>query len=244
MEQGRSVVWSQILQMRTPIEELCDSHPHLGAQLRAIWETLDHADSSKVNSQRRMEIASESEKLISHVRSLSGFERFLLPKKFEELREAARSGPIVILNASSLRCDALILASPSEIYHVPLEACPFEVLTSNQLMFRDTISGRAIQQKDVDRAFRPSPQSGTLTPDDVFRKVLGFLWTTVIEPCMNRIEYLQARYPYSFISEPMIINDLLVAIRKASSYTVVSHRSFRIPSHPCSWPIRSRWHGY
>ena len=40
---------------------------------------------------------------------MPGFESFLAPARFAVLRNAAQTGPVVVLNASPDRCDALIV---------------------------------------------------------------------------------------------------------------------------------------
>ncbi len=49
------------------------------------------------------------EELLVKIRGLPTFEHFLLPLSYDKLREAARDGPIIILNASDERCDAIIV---------------------------------------------------------------------------------------------------------------------------------------
>ena len=52
LEQARSVVWSQIHQMRTPLADLIDSYPDPGNRLSLIWGNLDAEDSSLPFEQR------------------------------------------------------------------------------------------------------------------------------------------------------------------------------------------------
>ncbi len=47
--------------------------------------------------------------MIEHIRSLPDFERFLVALTENELKAAAASGPVVIVNVSEYRCDALII---------------------------------------------------------------------------------------------------------------------------------------
>lgn len=48
---------------------------------------------------------------LREIREQPGFERFLTPPSEEQLLQAAADGPVVILNASSFRCDASIIDS-------------------------------------------------------------------------------------------------------------------------------------
>ncbi len=49
------------------------------------------------------------EQVIKNIRSLPGFDRFLLGPSEDELKAAAVSGPVVVINVSDYRCDALII---------------------------------------------------------------------------------------------------------------------------------------
>ena len=49
------------------------------------------------------------EKLIRSIRTLSGFDRFHFAPSEDELKPAAKCGPIVVINVSDHRCDTLII---------------------------------------------------------------------------------------------------------------------------------------
>ncbi|KAJ7692241.1 CHAT domain-containing protein [Mycena rosella] len=96
LEQGRSIVWSQLLQLRNPVDQLREVEPRLANRLA-------------------------QEDIVREIRGVSGFEEFLRPKKLKDLTATGGPGPIVILNMSSFRCDALIITSASsDVQHVPL----------------------------------------------------------------------------------------------------------------------------
>jgi hypothetical protein len=58
---------------------------------------------------RRMRLAREWDELIEQVRGQDGFEDFLRPPQLGTLLPAAEKGPVVIVNVSRWRCDALIV---------------------------------------------------------------------------------------------------------------------------------------
>jgi hypothetical protein len=58
---------------------------------------------------RRMALAREWDELVEQVQAIEGFEDFLRPPKIEQLLPAAAGGPVVIVNVSRWRCDALIV---------------------------------------------------------------------------------------------------------------------------------------
>ncbi|THU95134.1 TPR-like protein [Dendrothele bispora CBS 962.96] len=134
LEEGRSIVWKQLLQLRTPLDELPQQHPDLADELSRISLALDNAGTSKLQdidseikhrsveeeAQNHCKLAAKYEQLLKEVRELDGFGSFLRPKKFSELAPAARNGPVVVVNVAKLHCDALVLCTSGEIVHVPL----------------------------------------------------------------------------------------------------------------------------
>jgi len=60
---------------------------------------------------RRMALAREWDELVEQVRELDGFEDFLKPPKLAKLLPAAAEGPVVMVNVSRWRCDALIVTT-------------------------------------------------------------------------------------------------------------------------------------
>ncbi|WSP97044.1 CHAT domain-containing protein [Streptomyces sp. NBC_01232] len=59
--------------------------------------------------ERRMALAREWDELVERVRGTSGFEDFLRPPGLDDLLPAARGGPVVLVNISRWRCDAVIV---------------------------------------------------------------------------------------------------------------------------------------
>ncbi|KAJ6564423.1 hypothetical protein B0H19DRAFT_1067975 [Mycena capillaripes] len=118
-EQGRSIIWSQMLNLRSPVDLLRASHPRLGDELIRLSSYLDSAGTrenfrrssnpgnqlldSQVFGQRYHDHAHARNNLLKMIRSLSGFQTFLLPKTMSELYLAAREGPVVVLNTTEIR---------------------------------------------------------------------------------------------------------------------------------------------
>lgn len=67
----------------------------------------------------RRDAASRLEHCLHQIRQESGYERFLLEPTLDELQQSAKEGPIVILNATDLGCDAIIV-SASEFQAISL----------------------------------------------------------------------------------------------------------------------------
>jgi hypothetical protein len=139
LEQGRSVVWNQLLQLRTPVDKLCEEQPTLANDLLHVSTALERASSRDVSTQRlstqsnqdismeeeaqhHRRLAEKWEALVTKIRDIPGFEDFLQPKKLAQLCRAADAGPVVVVNVHKSRCDALILmAGLDDVMHIPLD---------------------------------------------------------------------------------------------------------------------------
>ena len=144
LEQGRSIVWGELFQLRSSYDELSCAYPDHACRLRELSTALEHASATREKSlsslsehaqnakhrgvesleqeaDRHRTIAIDRDKLLQDIRGFPGFERFLLHKEFSQLRASAHSGPVVILNAAESRCDALmVLTDVEDVIHVPL----------------------------------------------------------------------------------------------------------------------------
>ena len=183
LEQARSVVWTHILQLRSPLAEIEASCPEIAKRLIVIWKDLDSPDSRQIDSDQRVSLALESDQLIRQVREQHGLGRFLMPKLFPELEKSSLCGPVVILNASRYSCDALVLSPGAPLHRIRLEDCAFEKLSLIQLVFRSVILGLDLAEADMEKLWVNLPQVSS--GNDIFREILQFLWLSVVEPCVT-----------------------------------------------------------
>jgi hypothetical protein len=131
LEQGRSVIWGQLLQLRTPLDFLKSRHPELGQNLEHTLLHLEELESqwsitnmaikplgtqmlaskSGILAKSSHDLAYDRAQLLTKIRAQPGFETFMLPKPLSQLTPAACSGPIVMLVLSPVdnRCNALII---------------------------------------------------------------------------------------------------------------------------------------
>ena len=110
LELGRGVITGSLNEMRLDIFELQQKHPQYA---KKYIHLRDQFDTPKTSTQfqvdQRHKTAYEFEKLVQEIRTLHGFDRFLLAPSEDELKTAAKYGPIVIINVSDHRCDAMII---------------------------------------------------------------------------------------------------------------------------------------
>ena len=137
LEEGRSIVWSQVLQLRTPLDDLRQVNPELAQQLQDLSRDLEQTSLRQVSrnvrdtEQGMMAIEAEATRFrqlhetrletLGRVRALEGFEKFLLPQGLASLKKAAMHGPVIIINSTQSSCDALIITSTG-VEHVPVSS--------------------------------------------------------------------------------------------------------------------------
>ncbi|KAJ7915277.1 hypothetical protein B0H13DRAFT_1457822, partial [Mycena leptocephala] len=194
LEQGRSVIWNQLLNLRTPVDILDNSHPELAQQLLSLSFQLDGSgthvsdleptkstmhQSPQSSANQAHQNALAREQLLQKIRGLKGFERFLLPKTISELSQAAQHGPVVILNSTHGQCDALILIPglDDDVMHVALtNAKPMNVESMAQSLCHLVRGGpeRIVWKRE-----------GQMNPEEEFAQLLSELWLGIVKPVLE-----------------------------------------------------------
>ncbi|THU80722.1 hypothetical protein K435DRAFT_874071 [Dendrothele bispora CBS 962.96] len=176
LEEGRSIFWKQLLQLRTPLDEL-HQHPDIANELSGVSLALDNAGTSSIQNifqnidlainhrsveeeaQNHHGLAAQYEELLQKVRGLDGFGSFLRPKKFSELAPAARNGPVVIINVHHSCCDALVMHS--------------DLILSLK-------AGNAREPRQLPPDYNVS--------SSILKEILGKLWDFVAHPILSAAE--------------------------------------------------------
>ncbi|CAE6448240.1 unnamed protein product, partial [Rhizoctonia solani] len=200
LEQGRSVVWNQILQLRNPLDELYAAHPSLAEKVHQLSEELRkhkyYTEKSTPNvphweaaARKQHRLAEQYAQLVETIRQLPGFQGFLLPKRACELVSAARDGPVVIINIQELRCDALVIRPGfDDITHVPLPNLSHKRVNKAHTRMDQSYQYRTtIERSAGDRGVRPVQyESG-----DGFEEMLTMLWDCVVYPVLGHLDLLE-----------------------------------------------------
>ncbi|KAG8707101.1 hypothetical protein FRC08_000690 [Ceratobasidium sp. 394] len=203
-EVGHSIVWNQILQLRTPLDELRSVYPTLADKIQDVASQLDYASSAKpmrieslLNvatmeqaAQKHRQLASEWAQAIDDIRRLPGFHGFLAPPKIEELKGVAIDSIVVALNVHMRRCDALaLLPNSASIVHVPLPLLSDQVAHNLQGRLVNSLRG-ANYRHSQRRPVYPETDS-----NDEFEDVMGELWTIVVKPVLEKLGLIQNTPP-------------------------------------------------
>ncbi|KAG1829949.1 TPR-like protein [Suillus variegatus] len=174
VEQGRAVFWTQLARFSTPLDELSVSDGAgvaLAEEFRRLSFRLRNAfdQSTEDQSSQIRQLTMQWDDVVSRIRMLPDFSRFLLPPLFSDLQKAAEDGPVVIVNASQYCCDALIVLSDQNPFHVPISITQTEV-------------------SDLSSEFQSlSKQFGSLDAQLKLVSILRKLWHGVVGPVVQAL---------------------------------------------------------
>jgi len=127
-----------------------------------------------VGKQRREALA-EIEICADKIRQLSGYDRFQMSRELDELKLQATEGPILVVNVSNIRADAIIL-TPSEVRTLQL---PEELLKGAPLFSRHTSTLMiAVTNK----------RKATVIEEEPLGNFYSWLWTNCVKLVLNELE--------------------------------------------------------
>ncbi|MFG2953777.1 CHAT domain-containing protein [Streptomyces sp. NPDC048291] len=185
LEQGRGVLLAQAVGGRGGHDLLDRTRPELARRLRRLQDVLERrtfdwreppepSDPALTRAMARCSAAAaERETLLAEIRHLPGLERFLLSPDATELRAAAEHGPVVVVNVSRLRCDALVVTTGG------VRCVPLPGLTRDRLR----TAARA-HLRLVARLRRPGTPRQRTAAAETLRETLAWLWTAVAGPVL------------------------------------------------------------
>ncbi|KAI9441133.1 CHAT domain-containing protein [Lactarius psammicola] len=199
LERGRALLWSEMRDLRTSVDQLLQAHPHLAHKFAAVNRDLeeltksippsldlnidnDGADDLMVVDpfgrllQKQRELLKERNELISQIQVLPGFDDFLASPSFDTLCSAASYGPVIIINHSSYRSDILILLHDKTL---SLISTPDDFFRRASALKDDLLDARNKHTPDSD------PYNKTL------EYILKELYNLVGKPVIDRLRQLK-----------------------------------------------------
>ncbi|KAF5320627.1 hypothetical protein D9611_013727 [Ephemerocybe angulata] len=214
LEQGRCLVWTQLNNLRTPLDLLYTHDAALAKRITDTAKQLETAGSSRGQlhasmslgekisledkSRAHLDIAQQWDGLLKLARAIPGFESFLMPSPCSALmHHLPESGPIIVINMNENRCDALaLLAGLEEPLHIPLPNFSIRTastfcaildsqLRSHNLRVRDM---GAITPNDGERGIRPVP-IGKRGDDHPVHLVLRGMWEDLVKPILDALGF-------------------------------------------------------
>ncbi|KAG8917270.1 hypothetical protein FRC02_003207, partial [Tulasnella sp. 418] len=183
LEQGRTLLWSQMNRYRTPTDRLRNTHPELAAEFIRLSQQLESSATSRIlmessqltaeeETRKYRKIADNWSAVVEKIRQLDGFDTFLHPPQYSYLRTSSQNGPVIIVNVSSRRCDAIIIQAEGDPVLVPLP---------------DT------RRSDVHRhadKFLKVVKAGVVDRPQIFG-ILRALWDDIVQRVVSKLQELQ-----------------------------------------------------
>ena len=250
LEQARCLIWSQLNQLRTPVDDLRAHEPDLAQRFLNISSALESSGSrrgsgslstdapmsEKITLQEEahmhIKLAAEWDQLLEQIRRIPAFRDFLRPPRSSDLLNSLPpEGPIILVNVHKDRCDALALTSGSDApIHIPLPEFTHGQASELRDRLRSFLLSHRVRIQEEDRGGRPVTIGERINekPSDI-HLVLEALWLRVVRPILDGLSY-----PVSYISIHNLSHFQSPFIQDAccggpSSNLVVSYRSPCIP---------------
>ncbi|WP_274912080.1 CHAT domain-containing protein [Streptomyces sp. WZ-12] len=174
LERARGTLLTSALGFHGEDETLRATAPQLAARLAELRIALATVPAA---SDRRHQLAEQWGALLAEIRHLPGLDGFRRPPRLAALRPAAAGGPVVTVNTSPLRCDALILTS-SGVTAVPLPALSYDEAQTRAARFAE--AWRTAESPDAAPAARHAAQA-------YLRATLEWLWDTTAAPALDHL---------------------------------------------------------
>ncbi|MGI5239751.1 CHAT domain-containing protein [Dactylosporangium sp. CA-139066] len=140
---------------------------------------------------RRMALAREWDELVEEVRRLPGFEDFLRPPSLETLLPAAADGPVVIVNVSRWRCDALIVTREG-VELVPLPHLSLDEVVERVGFYLRTVGHFEDAGKGRDGNSRDAVARELRGLETDLGDVLAWCWDSIAAPVLERLGLTEA----------------------------------------------------
>jgi hypothetical protein len=148
----------------------------------------------------------EWNEVLGEIRSLDGFADFLRPPRLDSLSQAASGGPVVVVNVSHWRSDALIVTTDGVRPPLPLPAASHEVTTDWAVRYLTAVHDFQVAEQTAYLAQTPF-RDGDLSPaafqayhsaaatlhaervrmETIVIEVLDWLWTAIAEPVLTTL---------------------------------------------------------
>jgi tetratricopeptide (TPR) repeat protein len=183
IEFGRGLILGYLIDGQSDLSELERTHPTLAQEYEQLrFKAFRPADSDEPAireqlSRARQEAYRQMEDCEHQIRQKPGFEHFLQPPPTEELTACASEGPIVIVNATDIGSDA-ILVLPSGPKAIALT----ELASQAPEAFQKALGrSRAIDERGLQRDIESDVRLEHST------EFLSWLWSSCVKPVLQEL---------------------------------------------------------
>ncbi|MFF4441027.1 CHAT domain-containing protein [Streptomyces sp. NPDC001621] len=191
LELGRGVLLNRRSGIRADLADLIDADAGLAQHFERLRDALDRLDhpppplpgappepgATGWERERRRDLEAELDVVVRRIRALPGQADFQRPPSFESLLAEAAHGPVVVVNVSEYRCDALLLTTEG-LRHVPLDGLDADELERAAEVFH----------ADVVTALDPrAAQDAVDAANARVTAVLDLLWRDIAGPVLAEL---------------------------------------------------------
>lgn len=184
-EQSRSLLWNRLIDSKTDLSRLREADEDLAAKFEHLRINLNRASPPAVvtamstdNRINHHNVNREYQETLRLIRGKPSFERFLLLDEPSELVKHATNGPVIILNATKYRGDAIIITVEGVI-GLPLPG-----------FVQEECIAQAAHVKGAFELVTTTPQQAF----SMFTAVMKWLWNVVASPIFEKLGYLGQKF--------------------------------------------------
>ncbi|KAJ3541748.1 hypothetical protein NMY22_g3767 [Coprinellus aureogranulatus] len=204
LELGRCLVWRQLGDLRTSVDELLKHDRTLAEEIIGITGELEGLAAQKevpktsfdANQHYSAVLTSFSHSQLTdawgylqrRVRDTPGFEDFLLPKPCTALlQHLPASGPVVIINMGHLQCDAIALSAELDgPLLIPLPNFSVAVADKYRKELHDSLVRHGLSARTTGLA-GPGKEMGA--------RILQGIWKRVVKPIIDALGFSRSHSP-------------------------------------------------
>ena len=213
LEQGRCLIWSQLNNLRTPLDALFAHDTGIACDMLKVSRALENAgfrgdliaqSQSEASMEHKMSLQEEANshvklaqkwnELLTKIRTIPKFEDFLQPPSCSNLlKNLPDSGHVIVINVHKDSCDALALSLDlDEPLHIPLHKFSHAKATDlrNQLNAHLCAANVRMRECDLDGIRATCPVSlGDIDGSGVIKHILYLLWDLVVKPILDGLGF-------------------------------------------------------
>lgn len=222
LEQGRCLVWNQLNNLRTPLDDLASFDSQLADDLSRISQSLENAglrDESVLigtdadimvekmalqdEATASVKLAQEWEQLLEKIRDIPKFKDFLRPTRYCDLiARLPKAGPVVVINVHEDRCDTVALVpGTDDPPHIHLDQFSYEDAVRLLQVLRSHLSAHRARIVEESDELEPVNETRGVVPfvmiGETMEDVLRELWLGVVKPILNALNILASSF-FSF----------------------------------------------
>jgi tetratricopeptide (TPR) repeat protein len=198
LEQGRGVIAGLMMDFRSDLGALRDKDQEIEARYAELKRQIADiqlvrgpafqeipAQDYVARDKRRRQLFLELQSIVRKIRSLPGFETFLLPPSETEILELARDGPLVSFNVSEISSEAFLVTTTG------VQVIPLPELDKDSLHeWVDTYASKGLPiRRDATLCIEDEDENDATGAPDVSVS-LQKLWKIAVKPVLEHLNLL------------------------------------------------------